>query len=346
MDTEARIATLEAQLALMATELAALRHDPVTKQTTTGRRQLIRTIAKGAVGAVVGGAVIASSAEPAAAAPGFELNVNNVGTTTTILRQQTSTAVGSYGILQVTDNAFYASTASIVAGAGGAGDIALYAIADGSNATAVEARGSAGTGLRATGNTALSLLGSTHLQFEHDPIIIATPTPSGVPYTRGAVLARQGNLWYCVVPGSPGSWRKLAAVNSAGQLHLLNEPLRGYDSRNGDGKLAAGQTRTVSLANGTNGAGGNVVAVPTGTFSASGALVTLTITDTEGGGGFLKLYTANLAGPPATSTINWSAVGQNLATTTVTALTPAAQVKVTAGVNSTHFLIDVIGYYQ
>lgn len=106
MDTEARIAALEAQLARMTTELAALKHDRATQQTPTGqphefgepsgRRQLFRTIAKGAVGAVVGGAVIASSAEPAAAAPGFELNV---GTTTTILRQQTSTAVGPYGVL-------------------------------------------------------------------------------------------------------------------------------------------------------------------------------------------------------------------------------------------------------
>ena len=127
----------------------------------------------------------------------------------------------------------------------------------------------------------------------------------------------------------------------AGATFLLPEPLRAYDSRDNSGvRIAAGETRTVSVATAKNLAGASLIAVPPG---AKGAIVTLTITDTLGDGGFLKLYSA--ASPlPATSSINWTGVGQNDAVSTQVAVDPAGQVKVTAGVNSTHFVVDVVGY--
>jgi hypothetical protein len=128
----------------------------------------------------------------------------------------------------------------------------------------------------------------------------------------------------------------------AGEAHLLPVPLRAYDSRNNSGaKIAALETRTISLSSGVDGAGVSAIAVPPG---ATAAIVTLTVTETVGPGGFLKLYSAALASPPATSAVNWAGNNANLATTTQVAVDTAGSVKVTGGANSTHFVVDVIGY--
>ena len=130
----------------------------------------------------------------------------------------------------------------------------------------------------------------------------------------------------------------------AGEAHLLPAPLRAYDSRTVDGPIALNATRTVSLATGLDSANASVLAVPPG---ATGAIVTLTLTDTSianGPGGFLKLYSAALGTPPSTSSINWTGAGQNLAVTTQVAVDASGQVKITDGANPTNFVVDVIGY--
>ena len=128
----------------------------------------------------------------------------------------------------------------------------------------------------------------------------------------------------------------------AGEAHLLPLPLRAYDSRdNGGAKIAALETRTISLSTGKDNLNASVLAVPPG---ATAAIVTLTVTETTGAGGFLKLYSAALATAPATSSINWAGVNQNLAVTTQVAVDASGSVKVQGGANATHFVIDVIGY--
>ncbi len=128
---------------------------------------------------------------------------------------------------------------------------------------------------------------------------------------------------------------------SAGATHFLPTPLRAYDSRIAPATaIAADTTRTISLATAKDLALTTLVAVPPG---ATGAIVTLTITETVGTGGFLKLYSAASTEPP-TSSVNWSTPGQNVAVTTQVAVDASGQVKVTAGPTSTHFIIDVIGY--
>ena len=77
---------------------------------------------------------------------------------------------------------------------------------------------------------------------------------------------------------------------------------------------------------------------------ATGAIVTLTVTETVGPGGFIKLYNAALTTQPATSSINWAGTNQNLAVTTQVEVDASGSVKVTGGANSTHLVIDVIGY--
>lgn len=127
----------------------------------------------------------------------------------------------------------------------------------------------------------------------------------------------------------------------AGSTHFLPTPLRAYDSRIAPATAIAGSTtRTISLATAKDLAGATFVAVPPG---AQGAIVTLTVTETSVNGGFLKLYSA-ASTEPSTSSINWASPGQNIAVTTQVAVDPSGQVKVTAGLTSTHFVIDVIGY--
>jgi len=129
----------------------------------------------------------------------------------------------------------------------------------------------------------------------------------------------------------------------AGEAHMLASPLRAYDSRDNAGpKLAASETRVVSLADGKDGAGTSVIAVPPG---ATAAIVTLTVTETVAPGGFVKLYSAGLADNfPPTSSINWAGNNQNLAVSTQVAVDGTGSVKITGGGASTHVIIDVIGY--
>lgn len=126
----------------------------------------------------------------------------------------------------------------------------------------------------------------------------------------------------------------------AGEAHMLGAPLRAYDSRDNHGpKIAAGETRTVSLATGVNGQGARILAVPAG---ATAAIVTLTVTETVGGG-YLKMYSAATT-EPATSNINWFANNQTFAVSTQVAVDSAGSVQVTSGPNATQFIIDVVGY--
>ena len=128
----------------------------------------------------------------------------------------------------------------------------------------------------------------------------------------------------------------------AGDSHMLPSPLRAYDSRDNAGpKLAPDETRTISLAEGKDSAGNSVIALPPG---ATAAIVTLTVTETVAPGGFVKLYSAALADPPPTSSINWAGTDQNLAVSTQVAVDATGSVKITGGAESTHVIIDVIGY--
>jgi hypothetical protein len=121
---------------------------------------------------------------------------------------------------------------------------------------------------------------------------------------------------------------------------LLPAPLRAYDSRTADGKLQAGQTRTIGLASGKDASGASQIALPPG---ASAALVTLTVTQTEGAG-FVTMYSAALANEPPTSSINWGGPDQILSVATPVAVDAQGRVKITGGVNPTSIVIDVVGY--
>jgi len=146
----------------------------------------------------------------------------------------------------------------------------------------------------------------------------------------------QGSLFVCVESGEPGQWRKLAGRTSAGAFHAIS-PARVYDSRGGDGKLADGAERNVSVV----GPNGGTPVVPLG---ARAVAVTLTVTDTEGAGGFLAVRPAGTpyAGP---SSINWFGPNQNIATTVISQLGGDRLLTMHGGAASTNLIVDVTGYY-
>jgi hypothetical protein len=134
----------------------------------------------------------------------------------------------------------------------------------------------------------------------------------------------------------------LARPGTAGAFTFLAPPERVYDSRpgsppdlSGEQAIAAGSTRTIDLlASGSEQIPENI----------DGVMVNVTVTQTVGAG-YLSVYSAALAAPPAISSVNWTASGQTVANLTVSAV-DLAQLKVTCGgTGSTHFIIDVLGTY-
>lgn len=171
------------------------------------------------------------------------------------------------------------------------------------------------------------------------------PTDATIP---GQIIANPAGFYYNVhtsdgFPGGAVRGNFAVHADGAGAIHLLPSPLRAFDSRSGvtaPAKIAAGATQTVNLWFGKDGAGATQLAVPPG---AKGALVTLTVTETLNAG-YLKLYAGDLTAAPATSTINWSATNEDVANNVTVAVSAGQDVKVTAGPQPTHFVIDVVGY--
>jgi hypothetical protein len=146
-----------------------------------------------------------------------------------------------------------------------------------------------------------------------------------------------GVLWICVAAGSPGAWRELAGPASAGAFHPI-APQRVYDSRP-DRTLAVDQDRVISVATSTAGVAD---VVPVG---ATAIAATVTVTDTERGGGFVSIRPQGST-DNGTSSINWWGPGQSLATTVITGLGANREIVAKAGANVTHLIVDVTGYYR
>jgi hypothetical protein len=115
-------------------------------------------------------------------------------------------------------------------------------------------------------------------------------------------------------------------------------PRRVYDSRVAGGKVHDGEERVVSLAHVPNSAD---VVVPTGAIAAA---LTATVTETEGAG-YIAVFPADEAWA-GTSSVNWFGPDQNLATAVISKVDATVQVKVRGGVNPTHVVIDVAGYWR
>jgi len=104
-----------------------------------------------------------------------------------------------------------------------------------------------------------------------------------------------------------------------------------YDSRppSSDGKLEPGEDRLISL----------------GTVGARSALFNLTVTGTEGAGGYVGAYSAAISSWPGNSSINWFGASQNLANGVTCAVDGTGKIKLHGGENNTHVIVDIIGSF-
>ena len=293
---------------------------PASSDGTPSRRDLLK-LAGGVAAGAAGGLLV--SAAPAAAANSDALTVGaqhlpDPGTTPTsgIDYAGSGPYFGAtpHAVFSVTDNLGFNGISAAVVGAGinnaAIGVAGLGPIYD------VFAAGSGITG--------------------RVPFMNQGP-PTTDPWLAGdVILDAHGNLFACVTSGTPGVWRKLAGPAAAGAFHAVS-PQRVYDSRNADGPIGDGQERVVPVAVSTG--GGPVV--PAG---ATAVAITLTVTNTQGAGGFLAVRPAG-TGYAGTSSINWFGPNQNLAATVISQLGGNRQLVVRGGFMPADFLIDVTGYY-
>jgi hypothetical protein len=312
----------------------------------SSRRDAFKTLAKGAAGAlVVGGAASLLAAESASATDGSGLVIgtSQSSQTETRLNYDSSTNL-TRGALTVTD---YVPSAPLFVGlppalypamingwAYGRAANGVYAYSGVDNGNGVVGSAPNGVGVLARGATKANL----ELKAEG-----AAGPARAVAHNLGEMVCdAAGDLWVCVGAGNPGVWRKLAGAATSGALHVLPEALRAYDSRSA-AKAAVGATTIVSLTTGLNGADVSLPAVPAG---ASAALINLTLTGTEGNFGFLQAYSAALVTKPRASVMNWSAPNDNVANEVTVAVDATGKIKVGLEVNTSHFIIDVVGYYR
>jgi hypothetical protein len=137
------------------------------------------------------------------------------------------------------------------------------------------------------------------------------------------------SLWFCVEDGTPGKWILVASPLS-GSTFCPSGPYRVYDSRDGDGPIHTGQTRTIFLDAGQ---------------LASSVVVNLTVAGTTGAG-YLTLYPTSVANPAVSSSINWFTQDQVTANMAIVMVDAGGNAKIRAGgPGTTDFIIDVIGFF-
>jgi hypothetical protein len=76
---------------------------------------------------------------------------------------------------------------------------------------------------------------------------------------------------------------------------------------------------------------------------ATGAVITLTVTETEQAG-FVAVFRADTTWS-GNSSMDWSSSGETIANTVITATDPTGHIRIRGGVNPTHVVIDVPGYF-
>ena len=184
------------------------------------------------------------------------------------------------------------------------------------------------------------------------PNALLEPTATGKPTTGtwavGSVLAdTAGHLWYCIVAGTPGTWVDLAAYTPT--FHALT-PFRAYDSREAQpspGTLGLGQSRTINIKDKRAVAGGAIVTADVVPAGATAVTANVTVVNTILSG----FLTVNPGGTTeiTAATVNWSGTGQILNNGVNLTINPATrEVTVIAGGapgSSTHFVIDITGYF-
>ncbi len=338
---------LQAQIDELRAEVRSLRAAADGPPVASSRRHLLKHLGVAAAGAVA--ASVAASA-PAGAATGDELILGeeNSADATTVLRgsgtqtvlsvlEEGSAAPASFGVLQVlADGKHQWAIGGLVrATPDGAGPDDFPFGVVGLIDPDVPGVGVVGGGT----------YGGAFRGDRAQLVLAPGVRDDSAAHHVGEVFQDAAAVWACVADGEPGVWRTVAGLATAGQLHLVT-PTRIYDSRPGQspldvekGALSNSAERVIDATHGGAVPGGASGATPTA------ALVNLTITGTTSTGGYLALF-PNGQTWPGTSSINWDAVGQATANTTVVALDEVGRFVVRASPGGgTDFVIDVLGYW-
>ena len=135
-----------------------------------------------------------------------------------------------------------------------------------------------------------------------------------------------------VTAAGPTSASSPVTVTSRGAVFTPSLPMRAYDSRDGDGPLTAGASRTLTLA--------ELVPVPPRTVAVS---YTITVAGMNGSGYVTVSPKASDVG--GTSTINYTAAGQQWVNSATVGVGENAQIALTAAGAATEVIIDINGYW-
>jgi hypothetical protein len=210
--------------------------------------------------------------------------------------------------------------------------------------TAMDGAGVVGYGSGANSVGVLARGLSANLELH--PSGIAAPARTDAHRLGQIVCDTTGDVWVCVAAGTPGTFRKITGATTAGAFHALS-PGRVYDSRAAapsQGAIGGAQNRTISVADKRDTTSGDVSVVDFVPAGATAVAANVTVVS-QTGSGFL---TINPGGTTTvdSSTINWSATGQVLANGVTLTLNANRELTVVAGGGgSTHFLVDISGYY-
>jgi hypothetical protein len=309
---ELRIAALEARLARMERTATS---ETSAMEEVSSRRGLFKLAGAVATGAIASTMVSATPAAASVAAPFVGLGQSDNSTSS----ETSVTKIGTAGAALLGTN-----------NSTGAAD-GVKGVSNGSLGAGINGESTAGFGVYGSSTSGYALFAGGNGRLGIASHVTNGPPTMGT-YALGDIIRDSfGNMFACVVGGldTAAVWRKIAGPTAAGQFHLFSSPLRTYDSRS-EAVLAGGAERVVSLAG----------ALPAG---ANGAMMTLTVTSTTSTG-YLSLFATGTP-TPTTSNINWFGAGQSLASLTVSAVDSLRRVTVRCGTGSTHFIVDVIGYY-
>ena len=356
----ARIAAMEAELAELKARVEAEDREaptagqrPAPAPVTAGepaddeapdgasRRALLGGAAAGAAGVLAG---IFLGSEPAAATVGaMQYGASNdAGGANTELK--TSSATPVLTVTQRTTGAgVYATSAQGSAVEGRA-----------TSGAGVWGYGSTGTGVRAVTTLGRALLATAGdgvgIESQSDQVQLrlspsagrGAPTSDSFAHKVGDLVRDDaGDLWYCTVAGTPGTWRKVSGPSASGAVHLLAAPVRIFDSRPGTlpsvGNKTAfdgGEVRTLDCR--VNGSG-----VPSG---AVGVILTCMVVNAVAGSGNFTVW-ASSKPKPAANTMVWGGTSGRASTLALSAVGTSATINVSSSI-ACDIVVDVVGYFR
>jgi len=156
------------------------------------------------------------------------------------------------------------------------------------------------------------------------------------------------DVYFCIVSGNPGKWRKITGLFAQGAYWAVLNPTRVYDSRVGKTpatgpktQLTGPEVRNVDLT--LNWSAFFAADKVTADTTAAQMVVTVVNTSAQG---YLTVWQEGKT-KPGTSTVNWFLPNSIVAnTTTVGLIDSGGVVSVQAGSGACDLLIDVIGVYR